>query len=92
MTMTMNQLSYFGLQGLRTERDLFHLTNREKEILNLVANGYLNKQIAKVINITEQTTKNHITNIFKKLEATNRTEAVIKAIKLGIIHVSALGN
>lgn len=92
MTMTMNKLSFFNLQEVITGENSFHLTNREREILNLIASGYLNKQIAKLMNITEQTAKNHITNIFKKLEATNRTEAVIKAIRLGIIRVSALGN
>ncbi|MBN1643196.1 MAG: response regulator transcription factor [Dehalococcoidales bacterium] len=64
------------------------LTSRETEILNYVAQGYLNKQIATELGISEQTIKNHITSILRKLNAGARTEAVVVALKQGIITLS----
>jgi len=61
------------------------LTPREIEILNYIAQGYLNKQIAAELNISEQTIKNHVTSILRKLNANARTEAVVVAIKQGLI-------
>jgi len=64
------------------------LTSRETEILNYVAQGYLNKQIATKLGISEQTVKNHVTSILRKLNASARTEAVVLAIKQGLISIS----
>ncbi|MBC8273833.1 MAG: response regulator transcription factor [Chloroflexi bacterium] len=64
------------------------LTPRETEILNYMAKGYFNKQIAIELSISEQTIKNHITSILRKLDANARTQAVITAIKRGLITVS----
>jgi DNA-binding NarL/FixJ family response regulator len=64
------------------------LTPRETEILTYMAKGYFNKQIALELSISEQTIKNHITSILRKLDANARTQAVITAIKLGLISVS----
>ncbi len=64
------------------------LTPRETEILNYIAQGYLNKQIATKLDISEQTIKNHVTSILRKLNANARTEAVVKAIKQGLISIS----
>ena len=61
------------------------LTPREGEILTYMAQGYFNKQIAAKLNISEQTIKNHITSILRKLDANARTEAVVTAIKRGLI-------
>ena len=61
------------------------LTPREMEILNYIAQGYLNKQIAAELDISEQTIKNHVTSILRKLNANARTEAVVIAIKQGLI-------
>jgi len=58
---------------------------REIEILRLIARGYVNKQIARDFRISEQATKNHVSRILKKLEAVNRTEAVVRASKYGLI-------
>jgi len=63
------------------------LTPREKEILNYIARGYLNKQIAAELDISEQTIKNHVTSILRKLNANARTEAVVVAIKQGLISI-----
>ena len=64
------------------------LTPRETEILNYIAQGYLNKQIAVELSISEQTIKNHVTSILRKLNANARTEAVVVAIKKGLISIS----
>jgi DNA-binding NarL/FixJ family response regulator len=63
------------------------LTARETEILNYIAMGFLNKQIATKLGISEQTIKNHVTSILRKLNANARTEAVVVAIKQGLITI-----
>ena len=63
------------------------LTTRETEILNYIAQGFLNKQIAVKLGISEQTIKNHVTSILRKLNANARTEAVVVAIKQGLITI-----
>ena len=68
-----------------TEGFIAPLTPREMEILNYIAQGYLNKQIAAELDISEQTIKNHVTSILRKLNANARTEAVVVAIKQGLI-------
>ena len=57
------------------------LTNRELEVLIEVANGMFNKEIATSLNISERTVKNHISNIFKKIDVSDRTQAAVFAIK-----------
>ncbi len=67
------------------------LTVRETEILNYIAKGFLNKQIAGELGISEQTIKNHVTSILRKLNANARTEAVVVAIKQGLISIQPGG-
>ena len=61
------------------------LTNRELEVLVQVANGMFNKEIATSLNISERTVKNHISNIFNKIDVSDRTQAAVFAIKNNII-------
>lgn len=63
----------------RTEKpDPFaELTQREQEVLNLVASGLSNKRIANALDLHEKTIKHHMTRIFSKLKVTNRTEAAL---------------
>ncbi|MCX4352686.1 MAG: response regulator transcription factor [Lachnospiraceae bacterium] len=69
-----------------TDKDkLSSLTNRELEVLVQVANGMFNKEIATNLNISERTVKNHISNIFKKIDVSDRTQAAVFAIKNNII-------
>jgi two-component system, NarL family, response regulator DegU len=63
------------------------LTQRETEILDYIAQGLLNKQIALKLGISEQTIKNHVTSILRKLNANARTEAVVLALKQGLISI-----
>jgi DNA-binding NarL/FixJ family response regulator len=64
------------------------LTLREMQVLNELVKGSANKQIADVLNITENTTKWYLKNILAKLRVTDRTEAVAVAIQRGIIHLT----
>ena len=60
------------------------LSQREMEILRLLANGATNHEIASQLVIAEGTVKNHVTNIFNKLGVTDRTKAAVKAKELGL--------
>jgi two-component system response regulator DegU len=83
-------LQQFQELSSRSEAEPFisPLTPREIEILQYIAQGFLNKQIAAELGISEQTIKNHVTSILRKLNANARTEAVVVAIKQGLIKIS----
>lgn len=61
------------------------LTERETEILRLMAGGYSNKEIANSLGVAEGTVKNHVSNILSKLGVRDRTRAVLKAFELGLV-------
>ena len=61
-----------------------NLTSREIEVLELIAEGMINKEIAKKLYISEKTVKNHVSNIFRKLNVSDRTQAAIYAFKHNI--------
>lgn len=63
------------------------LTNREVEVLRLVARGMRNKEIAAELNISDETVQGHVKNILAKLAVHDRTEAVAVAIRRGIVHI-----
>jgi DNA-binding NarL/FixJ family response regulator len=63
------------------------LTEREVEVLRLVAKGLRNKEIARVIGRTEETVKIHVKHLMQKLDVEDRTEAVTLALQRGIIHL-----
>ena len=74
------------------ERDIMtgkvnDLTNREMEVLKLIASGMFNKEIAAKLNISERTVKNHISNIFRKIQVSDRTQAAVFAIKNNLVEV-----
>lgn len=68
-----------------TEELTEDLTERESEVLQLLAQGMANKQIALRLNISEHTVKFHVSAIYAKLGVTNRTEAVRRGARLGLI-------
>ena len=68
----------------KDKNDENNLTSREIEVLELIAEGMINKEIAKVLYISEKTVKNHVSNIFKKLNVSDRTQAAIYAFKHNI--------
>jgi len=60
------------------------LTTREEEILKLLATGESNREIGRRLFISEQTVKNHVASIFRKLQVNDRTKAALLAVKLGL--------
>ncbi len=66
---------------------LENLTSREIEVLKLLAVGMYNKEVAEMLDISERTVKNHVSNIFKKLNVTDRTQAAVFAIRNGIVNI-----
>ncbi len=67
------------------DSDVAHLTNRETEILDLVAQGMSNKEIAEQLFVSKYTVESHIKHIYRKLSVTKRTKAVSTARSLGIL-------
>ena len=65
--------------------DRADLTKREREILQLVAEGYSNAQLARMLWVTEQTVKFHLSNVYRKLDVANRTEAARWAQLHGLV-------
>lgn len=63
------------------DSELYVLSDRESEILDLIAKGMRNKEIAQQLCIAEKTVKNHVSNILKALQVNSRTEAAMKAVK-----------
>ena len=63
------------------------LTRRELEVLKLLSVGMYNKEVAETLDISERTVKNHVSNIFKKLEVTDRTQAAVFAIRNNLITI-----
>jgi DNA-binding NarL/FixJ family response regulator len=63
------------------------LTRREIEVLKLLAEGLFNKEIAYTLSISEKTVKNHVSNIFKKINVSDRTQAAVYAIKNNYVDI-----
>ena len=78
-----------GLEGISLDFESLEppdpLTERETEILRLMAGGYSNREIARAFHLAEGTVKNHVSNILSKLGVRDRTRAVLKAVELGYI-------
>ena len=75
------------LERNEDEEKIDSLTRRELEVLKLLAIGMYNKEVAEKLEISERTVKNHVSNIFKKLEVTDRTQAAVFAIRNNLIKV-----
>lgn len=76
------------LTGTSTPKEFYDgLTNREIEILKLLANGMANKQIAYRLKISEKTVRNHVSNTYEKLGIYDRSQAVLYAVRKGLVEV-----
>jgi DNA-binding NarL/FixJ family response regulator len=64
------------------------LTARELEVLQMLANGASNYHIAKQLYISDKTVKNHLEHIYEKLDVQSRTQAVAKAVRLGLVRIT----
>jgi DNA-binding NarL/FixJ family response regulator len=82
---TLAQKLVFNL-AVKAENSLVEpLTEREVQILTLTGKGFTNKAIGVQLSISDRTVQNHLANIFQKLHAESRTEAVMRAVSLGLI-------
>ena len=74
------------LSEVRTpEKTSEPLTERETDVLRLLAQGKTNKEIARELNIAEQTVKTHVSHVLDKLEVPSRTQAALYAIRVGLV-------
>jgi DNA-binding NarL/FixJ family response regulator len=79
-----------GRPRLPTERTSMPLSIREVEVLDCVAQGLSNKEIAEALYITEQTVKNHMTSVLRKLEVSDRVQAVLFAVRHGWVEIGSV--
>ena len=63
------------------------ITRREEEVLQLIADGCSTPEVAAQLYISQKTVKNHLASIYQKLDARDRTQAVLQAVRMGIIHL-----
>jgi len=76
------------LTGSTTPKEFYDgLTSRELEILKLLASGMANKQIAYQLTISEKTVRNHVSNMYEKLNVYDRTQAALYAVRKGLIEL-----
>jgi DNA-binding NarL/FixJ family response regulator len=71
---------------VETEEDRV-ITKREEEVLQLIADGCSTPEVAARLYISQKTVKNHLASIYQKLDARDRTQAVLQAVRMGIIHL-----
>lgn len=71
-----------------TSLDIEQLSAREQEVLELLAKGMSNRDISETLFISEKTVKNHVSNILKKLDVNDRTQAVLLSLKIGLVKLS----
>lgn len=77
-------------EGLAANANSMPLSVREVEVLDCVAQGLSNREIADALFITEQTVKNHMTSVLRKLEVTDRVQAVLYAVKHGWVEIGSV--
>ena len=63
------------------------VTKREEEVLQLIADGCSTPEVAQKLYISQKTVKNHLASIYQKLDARDRTQAVLQAVRMGIVHL-----
>ena len=80
-----SQASAYLIQGMRAPEHFEALTEREFEVLQLLAQGYSNKTISHTLSIAEDTAKTHIRHIMAKLNVQSRTQAILTAMRLGLV-------
>lgn len=85
LTIKLNERNEMKKSFIKNNED--SLTKREIEVLMLLAEGLYNKEIAYTLEISEKTVKNHVSNIFKKIDVSDRTQAAVYAIRNNIVDI-----
>jgi DNA-binding NarL/FixJ family response regulator len=73
------------MREVRTPDNPEALTDRETEVLRLLASGQANKEIAQTLSIGEKTVKTHVSNVLAKLNVSSRTQAALYAVRIGLV-------
>lgn len=81
----LDQVAHQSSSHQQDQKLISHLSEREREVLRLLANGLANTEIAKTLFLSEGTVKNYVSVIFSKLGVTDRTQAAILAIRSGLV-------
>ena len=63
------------------------VSKREEEVLQLIADGCSSAEVAEQLFISQKTVKNHLASIYQKLDARDRTQAVLRAVRMGIVRL-----
>jgi len=79
-------ISHMAL-GSQSNQFVEPVTDREREVLQLAAAGLTNRGIGLKLSISDRTVQGHLANTYAKLQVSSRTEAVTKALQLGLIHL-----
>lgn len=69
----------------QSDHELPELTSRQRDVLELLAQGYSNKQVAYELELSESTVKQHVTSLMKLLKVFNRTQVILKAVEIGLL-------
>ena len=85
MRKMVEQFASSGEAAARVRRDIERLTDREKDVLRLVAQGFSNVEIADELFVSRETIKSHVTSVLTKLGVRDRTQAVIAAYESGFV-------
>lgn len=81
--------NFFSAPNQAASREIFsELTAREHEVLTLIAQGFTNAEIARRLFLSSKTVRNHISNIFSKLQVANRAHAIVRAREAGLVPVN----
>jgi two-component system response regulator DegU len=76
-----------GAQSFGAAEEERVITRREEEVLQLIADGCSTPEVAERLYISQKTVKNHLASIYQKLDARDRTQAVLQAVRMGIVHL-----
>ena len=87
ITKYVNTISNDSVKEVNNEFKFHNLTKREMDVMKLISQGLSNRAISEELVISERTVKNHVSNILKKLSANDRTQALIKCLKKGIVNL-----
>lgn len=81
----LSEVKRIDSKGPREEERI--ITKREEEVLQLIADGCSTPEVAARLYISQKTVKNHLASIYEKLDARDRTQAVLQAVRMGIVHL-----